>query len=593
MGVRAVSFLGRSYLLPGGYSAWRAKPQPTGISPDLNTQIIIGPADNGWCVNDTNADPSQRIMEFGSFQEAKAILKSGDLLDAIKAAFSPSKDSRFSSGPVLVKALNVCDNDVAAGTVTNTSSGTYPIAAVIPGPYGNDIRFRVSSSGDKVEIGDSSGIESITGLDVVDAVLTYSGDAVTAVLAWNGTTFSVTLAGQTDGSTSLSIAAAGLTLRQLADKVNAATGYSMVLNVGDDALVSNLDHYSSVNAKTGASLKSLLYRQTSFIASSGFAVVTVSGARHPLAAMTAFAYLTGGATGSPSTNDWISAIEYQTDQAICTGLYINVCTDVPAVGAALFSAIATGNSPGGKNERFGGYGGKYSDTFTTRLANGKAVDSEYMVYGVSPVTLYKADGVTLKTYDGWMLAVLHNAIKASTNVRESAIYKDLNIVDCPEKLTQTQLGKAIQAGVLTVDRKPNNGAFKITYDVTTTGKNNLILNKAQTVCTALALAKDLRESLEEQFLGETPTDPSAVGTVLTDADIRTFIEQKFDQDYVKNFGWLTRNIYTGAPAWNREFTIQRDGNVMYFIFPDGTLVTSIDYMFSLLNFSLVQGSSNG
>jgi hypothetical protein len=216
-----------------------------------------------------------------------------------------------------------------------------------------------------------------------------------------------------------------------------------------------------------------------------------------------------------------------------------------------------------------------------------------MVYGVSPVKMFRADGVTEKTYPGWMLAVLHNAIKASNNVREAAHHKDLNIIDAPEILSNTQIKNALLHGCLAVDRKPNNGPFKIILDVTTYNKTNTILNKASSVCLALALNKDLRESLDNEFTGEVPTDPRARATQLTDADVRTFIEDKFDIDYVQNFGWLTQNVYTGEDAWNRNFSIQRDGNVWYFIFPDGKIVTSIDYMFHLLNLDVVRGVSTG
>ena len=91
------------------------------------------------------------------------------------------------------------------------------------------------------------------------------------------------------------------------------------------------------------------------------------------------------------------------------------------------------------------------------------------------------------------------------------------------------------------------------------------------MCLALAINNDLRASLEEAFLGETPTDPDARGTTFSESDIRTFVKQKFDIDYVQNYGWLTRNIYTGAGAFRRDFTIQRDGNAFYFIFQEGQL----------------------
>ncbi|EMN90609.1 hypothetical protein LEP1GSC108_3346 [Leptospira weilii str. UI 13098] len=192
-----------------------------------------------------------------------------------------------------------------------------------------------------------------------------------------------------------------------------------------------------------------------------------------------------------------------------------------------------------------------------------------------------------------MLAILHNAIKASGNVRETATYKDLNIVDAPEILTKTQIKKVLRAGGLVVTRKPNNGPFKIEFAITSYQTENLIKNQASTVCTALALVKDFREWLNVTFTGEVPTDPNALGTNLTDADIRTAVTQRFRNVYISQYGWLTRNIYTGEDAFDENFDIRRDGDVIYFAFPNGTIVTPINFMFFLLQLDVVRGVSRG
>lgn len=590
MPTRTIEFLGRSFILPGSYSAFRAKPQSGGISPDFNTQILIGEADNGWRALDTSLPTLKRVMEFTSFEEAKQVLVSGQLLDAIKVAFAPSRDARFAAGPQLIRALNLSDNAYAEIPLDHNASGSYTARYTTPGPKGNESRIRISMAGDTVEVGDANGIQSASGMLTPDLTVTYSGDAATAVLSFDGSVFSIVLSGQTDGSLSINIPIENApTIGDIADRINSMIGYNAVVESSPDALTRNLDHVAGLDASTGQTLRSVLARQAQVLFNLGNIELVVPGTRNPLIDTAGFVYLSGGSSTPAAPADWTDAIDMLDN---VRGFFINLCTSNQGVGAYLTDSIIRFNGPEGADERFGGFGGAQTDDFTTRCNNAKQINSEYMVYGLSPVAIRRADGISTKTYDPWMLAVIHNAIKASNNMRESALYKDLNIEDAPEVLGKNDLRRGIQAGGLTIDRKPNNGPFKITADVTTYQRTNQILNKASTTCTALALNKDLRESLQEAFLGEVPTDPDAFGTPLTDADLRTFIENKFDIDYVQNFGWLTRNIYTGEPPWRRDFLIRRDGNAIFFEFPDGKLVTSLDYIFSLLNLDVVRGASN-
>lgn len=585
---RYIEFEGRTFIIPGAYGKFQSKGQVSELSPDLNTLIIIGPADNGWYFNDTTLPMEMRVLEFSSFQEAKEILKSGDLLDAIKVAFSPSKDQRFATGPVKIKAINISNNVKASATIQDINNNNISINAIIPGKYGNEIRFKISNSGDKLEIGDSNEIQARDNLARTDIIIQYVGNGTTADLTIDSNNIKINISGQTDGSQSLTISKNDVkTLQDLADVINSKTGYVATIESSPDWKVEYLDYVNNVSVLTPYNIKSIRKRQYDAFLQTGYA--EIPSGNIPLQDTTNFIYLTGGQTNQGTTTDYIDAI------TLCeqlTAFYINVCSSNIAVASALSDYLFKMNSIDGKNEKFGGCGADITQPFDDRIKNAKILNNPYMVYGVSPVKLYKSDGITEKIYDGWMLAIIHNAIKASNNVRESAFYKDLNILDAPEQLTETQKKKALEYGCLIVDKKPN-GIFKITHDVTTYQKTDLILQKASTVCTALALVKDLRESLELNFTGEVPTDPSAFGTSLTDADIRTFIERKFDIDYIQRYGWLTRNIYTGEPAWDRNFTIFREGNVYKFIFPDGKIVTSIDFMFFLLKLDVVRGQSAG
>ena len=532
-------------------------------------------------------------MEFYSFQEAKAILGSGDLLDAIKVAFSPSKTVGF-AGVSKVKALNINPNTQASETFQSVDLPTlHTIKAIVPGPAGNNVRIKVSNSGGIVEVGSIAGITKSSDLNISDLQIVYTGDATTADLTWDGTTFAVSLSGQTDGTLGLSTTwQATPTIGDLINYINNQNGYVATLLSSTDLLTKNLDYIVGSVSLVGAVpaiMKSVLWRQMTFLINSELAELTPGSQKVPIADMVSFKYLISGVTGVGVTGDYIDAID------LCetvTGFYRNVLTSTFSVATYLADHCAKMVGPEGSNETFGGAGSANTDAFTTRLSNAKTLNSPWMCYGINSLVTYQADGITEKTYDGWMLAVYHNAIKASANPRQAATNKVLNILRTDEELSNAQLINAEKSGCLTISKNPN-GEFILLHGLTTYQGNNLIYNLSQTIVTALALINDLRNSLWLEFGGRTPTDPDNIDKEFDDADIREFVDNKFDIDYIQNFGWLSRNIYTGEAAYDKNYTISRDGNVIYFNFPDGKIVSSIDYIFSLLNLDLIKGSSTG
>ena len=591
--MRTVYFEGKNFIIPGSRAAFRAKPQNTGVNADLNTLILIGTSANGWDCNNTTLPKDLRVMEFYSFDEAKGILGSGDLLDAIKVAFSPSRTVGF-SGVSRIKALNINPNVQASDTFQSVDvPTTHTIKAIVPGTLGNNVRVKVSSSGGIVEVGSIEGITKSSDLNISDFQIVYTGNATTANLTWDGTTFAVSLSGQTDGTLGLSTTwQATPTIGDLINYINNQNGYVATLLSSTDLLTKNLDYIVGSVTLVGAVpviLKSVLFRQMAFLVNSQLAELTPGSQKVPLADMAAFKYLKNGVTGVGVTGDYIDAID------LCesvTGFYRNVLTSTFSVATYLADHCAKMVSPEGSNETFGGAGAANTDAYATRLANAKTLNSPWMCYGVNSLVTYQADGVTEKTYDGWMLAVYHNAIKASANPRQAATNKVLNILRTDEELTPTQLINAEKSGCLTISKNPN-GEYILLHGLTTFQGNNLIYNLSQTIVTALALINDLRNSLWLEFGGRTPTDPDNLDKEFDDADIREFVDNKFDIDYIQNFGWLSRNVYTGEAAYDPNYTITRDGNVIYFNFPDGKIVSSIDYIFSLLNLDLIKGSSTG
>ena len=597
MGNRAVEFLGRLYRIPGARGAFRAKPPAKGLSEDFTTLIIIGASENGWKFSNTTLAEDKRIMEFGNGDESKAILQKGDLADAIATAFRPSKDERFSAGPQLIKGINV-SNTTAASAILDTTiaANQATIKAMVPGKKGNETRLRITSGGKVIEIGDSASIETSPSLIADEMTIVYTGDASAAIIVIDETKISTVLTAPGDGSENLSIPFADYkTIGEAVDFINSKAGYVATIESNPDRLTSWLDHIEAtenIDIKAVKTLTALFQEQKTYLSGSGLVEVESATVKKPLADIASFVYLTGGNSIAPTPADFIAAINYVYDNE-SNGFFLSVCSDETSVGLHLADKIGYGNSPDGSFEKFGTCGTDMTTPIEDRLAVVKLLNTQYVTPGLSPVLVRQADGITEKLFSGWMLGVIHNAIKAASNLRETPTYKDLNILDAPEKYSKTIKKKIMATGGLIVDRKPNKGPFKITFALTSYQKENLILNQTSTVCTALGLVKDFREWMEVNYLGEVPVDPDAFGGEITDADIRTDINNRFKNIYIARYGWLTRNIYTGESAFDENYTIQRDGDVMYFVFPNGNMVSPINFMFSLMNLDVVKGSSTG
>lgn len=277
MGTREVEFLGRGYIQPGSRGAFRTKPQSAGISPDFNTLILIGPSDNGPYTNNQSLPLNRRVLEFGGPDEARQILGSGDLADAVVCAFSPSKDSRFANGPQTIKALNVSPNQSASAVVPTTTLGiTNTVKAIIPGPKGNQLRFRVSNNGTILQVADNENILTSQTLEANDLRIQYTGNATNATLTFDGDVLKVTLSGtaSTDLSKDLVVDIKSYeTLSELVSYISSQIGYTSVLLSQPDRKTNTLDHIlisENLDVKsTSQTLKSLLFRQESFFNSSG------------------------------------------------------------------------------------------------------------------------------------------------------------------------------------------------------------------------------------------------------------------------------------------------------------------------------------
>lgn len=250
-------------------------------------------------------------LRFGSPQEAQRELVSGELLDAVLAAFDPSAET---GGPFQVVALRV--NPATQASLTLKSAAAADVISLVSTNYGQ----RENLIKVKVEAGSVSGLRLTTqrGNDYYsqDNVgraafsVEYTGVEATATITINGTQAVLSApAGTVVATLSLSEFA---TVQDLVDRINLVAGFEAeVLDGNTKPTLNGLDFVTAQSVKTAYTVRADLQAAVDWLNSGaeGFVTATrVEGAGAPPAA-SAFAFLSGGSDGTTTTADWADAFE--------------------------------------------------------------------------------------------------------------------------------------------------------------------------------------------------------------------------------------------------------------------------------------------
>lgn len=594
MGVLGKSFEGRSYVRPGSRGKFRAKDQIPGDNIDLFTQLIIGQADNGVDCNSSGLADEDRYYIFYSYDEAKKVLGGGELLEAIYLADSPSSEDDFAAGPQRFIALNTKANVAASASIPSLKSGqshtlTYPI----PGPKGKKVRFRKTVATKIIEIGDNDGILTSPALEQKVLTVSYTGDAASAVLTVTATALTVALTGQSDGSLTLTFLFSDYpTAIEAVDYINSLPFYTASMLSNANFALTNLDHVEAgdaVSAKSPAIATAYadLYTEKTWIEGTGFAKFsTAATVKKPFANNSIFTYLTtGGVTGVEGATAVKDAITFAKKiPAMYRNILASTLSDKTAFKTACFDMI----SPDGGKETIGGCGGDGSQTVDQRRDEARTLGVYWMNYGLEKFVYFGLDG-NEKTYPGYMLSVIDNAISAANSPRHSPTWKALNIKKSAENLIDSVRDACIRDGALVLTKNPATGAWVIERSITTERKDNIILNEKNSVAVALTMVRELREGFNSQFIGRSTVDENAKVQGVTVGDVKGYVEQKL-QSFVEK-GYLVGSSALGVDAFQNDFIVEVDGDTWYFRSLEGTVISPVNFIFYILSLDTLKGSA--
>lgn len=440
-------------------------------------------------------------LRFGRPQEAIDTLVSGELLDAVLAAFDPSSET---NGPGEVVAIRV-NPAVQSGLtlVDNGATDSIILAATDYGLRTNQIKVKVESGtnqGKKITTQLGSAYYSKDDIGRAAFTVRYSGGQASAQMTVTNTT--VTLQAP-NGNTVASIDLATYsTVQALVDRINATSGFSATVASGQSAApaLNGLDSVANQDVKSAdytarADLQACVDWFNS--AAEGFVNATrhTNGVAPP--ANISFTYLTGGSDGTTTNTEWTNAFTVlQTEEVYWV---------VPVSSSATIHAMADSHaafmSTQGRKERRAICGTAAGTADTAAIAAALALNSDRT--SLVHLGYYDYDRVTgaLTLFPPYLLAAKLAGMFAGVDPGEPLTAKAVKVRGLERKLRNpTDTDPLIVGGVLAVEDTPRG--FRIVKSIST-WLNDSKYNRVE-VSTGVATdytVRSVRERLEEEVLG--------------------------------------------------------------------------------------------
>ena len=480
----SIFFNGRQWVSPATMSAVDDT-KMYGRKPSIgNNLALIGRANGG--------QPNTPLI-FGSVNEARGVLRDGDLLRAVERAFDASTESQ---GPAYITVVRV--NPATRASLTLKDSVIADSILLTSTNYGLiDNQIKV-----KVEAGTNVGLKLTTqfGLaySTVDDLalnalsIQYAGVG-TGTLAVNNTTATLVLNSVT---TEIDLASFP-TVQTLVDRLNAVTGISASVldGNGEKAALNGLDGFAAADIKTLAvTITATLQAAVAWFNGIGeeFVTATRAPAATKVPAAVAFTYLTGGSDGTVSNTEWTSAFT-----ALQTS---DVQWIVPLSSSSAIHAMADAHvtfmSNIARQERRAICGMESGTSDSAAIVAAKAINSDRTSLTHLGVYDYNSAG-SLTLYEPYIAAAMIAAAFAGLNPGTPLTNKSLKVRGLERKLRNpTDTDSLITGGVLCIEDTPNG--YKVVQSVTTWLTNDNYNRREMSVGMALDFTmRSVRASLDE------------------------------------------------------------------------------------------------
>lgn len=420
-----------------------------------NVVAYVGRADGG---------KPNTALYFGNPDEARAVLKSGDLLEAVVKAFDPSAET---GAPATVVAVRV--NPATQASLALKSAAAADVITLTSTQYGqvaNQVKVKIEAGTNKgLKLTTQNGNDYYSADDVYrDAFsVLYSGAEATATISVTGT--AVTLAAPA-GSTVATIDLNSYpTIQQLVDRINVVPGFaaSVLDGNGEKPALNGLDYVTAQSVKTSYTVVANLQAAVDWFngLSEGFVnAERIAGVGAVPAALN-WTYLTGGSDGTVTNSEWQAA--YTTLQAEDVQWVVPL-TSTAAVHAMNDAHVAYMSSIA-RMPRRGFVGGASGAADDDAIAAAKTFNSDRTAYVHLGYYDYDTKG-NWKLFEPYMLGAVAAAAFSGLNPGEPLTNKSLKIRGLERKLRNpTDTDRLIRGGVFCVEDTPKG--YKVVKSIST------------------------------------------------------------------------------------------------------------------------------
>lgn len=443
----------------------------------------------------TGGQPNTELA-FGSPSEARAVLRSGPLLDAVTKAFAPSADT---GGPSTVYAIRV--NPAVQAALVLLDASSKPAINLVSTDYGlwnNQIKL-------KIEAGSVSGL-SVTTQYQNDYYTkdNIARDAFTVQYGGGSATATMTISGNSivlQGPSGTTVATVDLTVystyAQVVDFINTVPDFmaSLTDSASEDFVALNgLDYATAVDVKTSAyAVTANLQAVIDYFNSSGEGFITATRAANAgaIPVQMPFAYLSGGSDGVTSTAEWSTG--FNTLQAVDAQWICPVSTN-PAIWS-MADTHAQYMSSAGRMERRCIVGAPAGTTDAAAIAYAKALNSDRTSLVHIGYYDYNAAG-KLQLYPASYMAALLTGMFAGVNPGTALSNKTISVSGLERKLRNpTDTDPLINGGVLCIE--DTKSGYKVVQSISTWLKDSKF-NKVEQSCGWATdfTARTVREALD-------------------------------------------------------------------------------------------------
>jgi hypothetical protein len=451
-----------------------------------NTLALIGKS--------TGGKPNSALV-FGSPDDARKTLVSGDLLDACVRAFNPSAET---GAPLSVTCVRV--NPATQATLNLRDSSSTVVIQLAATDYGlrtNQVKAKVEAAGG------GRGLKLTTQLagDVYtqDNIfrnafqVQYTGGQASGVMTINGTT--VTLQAPSGSTVATIDLNTYVTVQQLVDRINSVTSFTANVLDGNGltTTLQALDFVTAQDVKTAAyTARADLQAAVDWFNSTSEGLVDATRPTEvgTLPAVQAFTYLSGGSDGSTTNSEWQNG--FTTLQTVDVQ-WLTPCSNDPAIHA-MADAHAAFMSLYARKERRCVVGAPLSTSDATALTLAKNINSDRTSLVHMGGFDLDANG-TLVLYQPFVIAAMIAGAFCGVSPGTPLTGKSLKLRGLERKLRNpTDTDILLSGGVLPLEDVPTG--FRIVQSISTWLTDKKFNRREQSVGAALDFtARSVRDAL--------------------------------------------------------------------------------------------------